>query len=67
MSPELSILIWVIVGAVGMFVLYFGYLLIVVYMNNRRFRRLLKTLGGTGNDSGPYSSSRRRDARRRQG
>lgn len=67
MSPELSLLLWVGVGAAGMFVLYFGYLLIVVHLNNRRFRRLLKTLGGTGNESGSHRTPKWRHPRSRQG
>ena len=66
MNPE-HVAAWVVAAAGGLFMVYFVYLLIITHLNNRRFKRLLKTLGGTGNDSGPYSSRRWRDARRRQG
>ena len=52
MSPD-RLFVYVATAAVGLFGLYCGYLLTVVHLNNRRFRRVLKNLGGTGNDSGP--------------
>jgi hypothetical protein len=67
MNPELAVALWVGVGAVGLFALYFGYLLFVVHLNNRRFRRLLKTLGGTSNAAGSHRTRQWRRPRSRQG